>query len=133
VYFLAVRVITLNLIPFIISGFSASFYKEPKYTIAASLALYLLVCDVPSSRASCGGAIEQNRPQGCISSCGSLRIGSAVYEHARVLEKKRQLIRIKAFKLGRCWNILCTESSDPRNQHCTSAYCGIRSSARDQS
>jgi hypothetical protein len=43
VYFLAVWVTTVNLIPFIISGFSASFYKEPKYTIAASLALYSLV------------------------------------------------------------------------------------------
>jgi hypothetical protein len=42
VYFLVVWLITINLIPFIISRFSAPIYVE-RYTIAASVALYLLV------------------------------------------------------------------------------------------
>ncbi len=42
VYFLAVWLITINLIPFIISRFSAPIYLV-RYTIAASVALYLLV------------------------------------------------------------------------------------------
>jgi len=42
VYFLSVWLLTINLIPFIISRFSSSIYLE-RYTIAASVALYLLV------------------------------------------------------------------------------------------
>jgi uncharacterized membrane protein len=42
VYFLAVWLLTINLIPFIISRFSAPIYAD-NYTIAASVALYLLV------------------------------------------------------------------------------------------
>jgi uncharacterized membrane protein len=42
VYFLAVWVLTVNLIPFIISRFSTPIYLD-KYTIAASVALYILV------------------------------------------------------------------------------------------
>ena len=42
VYFLAVWLLTINVIPFIISRFSSSIYLE-RYTIAASVALYLLV------------------------------------------------------------------------------------------
>jgi mannosyltransferase len=43
VYFLAAWLITVNLIPIIISLFTPPIYGEPKYTIAASVALYLLV------------------------------------------------------------------------------------------
>jgi len=42
VYFLAVWVLTINLIPFIISRFSTPIYLD-KYTIAASVAFYVLV------------------------------------------------------------------------------------------
>jgi len=42
VYFLAVWLLTINLIPFIISSFSSPIYLD-RYTIAASVALYVLV------------------------------------------------------------------------------------------